>query len=173
MHCPNCGMQSASEQKFCRACGLNLEKVAQTLAEQLPTLSPTLPASGSSAELVERQKKIERWIAGLCATAGAAFILFIIYGIVYKVMMVKGKVFEGALFLFLIVGLVTALLLVMYREHLREQAAKAATPQTPSLPQSETTAKLLEEARVQPFASVTERTTELLAADKRRNTGEV
>jgi hypothetical protein len=170
MHCPNCGTRSAAEQKFCRSCGLNLEKVAQTLAEQLPTLAPT---SAISSELIERRKKIERWIAGLCATGGAAFVLFLVYGIIYKMMIVKGAVFQGAVFLALLVGFVTALLLVIYREHLQEQAAKASASETHALPQSESTAKLLEEAHAPSFASVTERTTELLASEKRRNTGEV
>jgi predicted amidophosphoribosyltransferase len=36
MHCPNCGKKTNTEHKFCRSCGLPLEKVAQILAEQLP-----------------------------------------------------------------------------------------------------------------------------------------
>ncbi len=36
MHCPNCGAESSARQKFCRACGLSLERFAQLLAELLP-----------------------------------------------------------------------------------------------------------------------------------------
>ena len=37
MYCPNCGNQNSADQKFCRSCGLGLQKVVQTLSEQLPT----------------------------------------------------------------------------------------------------------------------------------------
>ena len=37
MYCPNCGNRNSTDQKFCRSCGLGLQKVAQTLSEQLPT----------------------------------------------------------------------------------------------------------------------------------------
>jgi hypothetical protein len=33
MHCPDCGSEAPASQKFCRACGLNLERFAQLLAE--------------------------------------------------------------------------------------------------------------------------------------------
>jgi hypothetical protein len=36
MHCPNCGTEASAGQKFCRACGLSLERFAQLLAELLP-----------------------------------------------------------------------------------------------------------------------------------------
>jgi len=34
MFCPNCGKENFSEQKFCRACGIGLEKVVESLMEQ-------------------------------------------------------------------------------------------------------------------------------------------
>jgi hypothetical protein len=35
MFCPNCGNQAAVDQKICRSCGMNLQKVAPALAEHL------------------------------------------------------------------------------------------------------------------------------------------
>jgi uncharacterized membrane protein YvbJ len=36
MYCPNCGTKTSIDQKFCRSCGLSLEKTALSLSEQLP-----------------------------------------------------------------------------------------------------------------------------------------
>ncbi len=37
MHCPSCGANASRDQRFCRGCGLSLEKVPGLLAEQLQT----------------------------------------------------------------------------------------------------------------------------------------
>lgn len=34
MHCPGCGKQTSMEQKFCRACGMNLEAIAKAMGAQ-------------------------------------------------------------------------------------------------------------------------------------------
>lgn len=34
MYCPDCGKTNSAEQKFCRACGLQLEQVVQSLVAQ-------------------------------------------------------------------------------------------------------------------------------------------
>src|SRR5215475_4912395 len=33
MHCPDCGCETLADQRYCRACGLNLERFADLLAE--------------------------------------------------------------------------------------------------------------------------------------------
>ncbi len=45
MYCPNCAKVNSNVQKFCRACGLNLEKTAEILSEQL-----------TSSEMIRRTK---------------------------------------------------------------------------------------------------------------------
>ena len=52
MYCPNCGNKNAEGQKFCRSCGLGLEKIAQSVSEQLPTVTVK--------NLQERTEKLER-----------------------------------------------------------------------------------------------------------------
>lgn len=34
MFCPNCGNQQTADQKFCRACGLNLELVSEVISDE-------------------------------------------------------------------------------------------------------------------------------------------
>src|SRR6266498_336174 len=52
MHCPNCATKASGEQKFCRSCGMRLEKVQQILSEEI-----------SAAELnVENKiRRFEHW----------------------------------------------------------------------------------------------------------------
>lgn len=158
MFCPHCGKVNAAEQKFCRSCGLSLEKVAQFLAEQLP-------AAEINKHLQDRQRQIERWISILLGSTFAIFVGAVLWGLVYQIIIIKGEVLGGLIFLAIFVGFVTALLLVVYRESLREAATKRQLSQT-TLPLTEHTAKLLPESDLEPIPSVTESTTELLFAEK-------
>jgi hypothetical protein len=159
MFCPQCGKPNSAEQKFCRSCGLSLDKVAQSLAEQLP-------AAEINGHLKVRQRQIERWISILLGSTFTIFVGAVIWALVYKIIIVKGEVFEGIVFLALFVAVVTALLLVVYRESLLEAATKHRLSQ-PGLPLTEPTGKLLAESDLEPIPSVTERTTELLFAEKK------
>jgi uncharacterized membrane protein YvbJ len=53
MYCPSSGNKTSATQKFCRSCGLGLEKIAQSLAEQAPTRL--------DEDLQKRKRRIERW----------------------------------------------------------------------------------------------------------------
>jgi hypothetical protein len=33
MHCPGCGVQASADQKFCRGCGLGLEKFSDLMTD--------------------------------------------------------------------------------------------------------------------------------------------
>ena len=159
MFCPDCGKVNSAEQKFCRSCGLSLEKVAQSLAEQLP-------ATESNKRLQDRQRRIERWLSILLGSMLTIFVVAVLWAVVYKIIIIKGDVFEGLIFLALFVAAVTALLLVVYRESLREASTKRQLSQT-TLPLTEHTAKLLPESDLEPIPNVTEGTTELLFAERK------
>ena len=167
MYCPNCGNKTSVEQKFCRSCGLSLEKIAQSLAEQLPTqLDESLQA---------QKEKIERLGFYALCIFGAGVLSLILYGVVYKLMLIEGKIFDGLMTLAFIALIACGLLAVILFAHANElgkDKSKRQLPQPDELPQGETTSKLQPETHLQPLPSVTERTTELLIAEKDAGTKE-
>jgi len=162
MHCPNCGKHTSSEQKFCRSCGLGLETFARLLGEQLEA-EAIVPSRPEAAALRERQRRVERWLGGAALTLVALLVGLTLFAIVYGVIIRQGQWLQGSVFALLVLAAATALGLVFYNESLKEKLA--ASPAPPPAP-GETTAELLPEARFEPASSVTERTTELLAAER-------
>ena len=51
MHCPNCGTQASSAQRFCRSCGLELHAIQQIVARQLSEAKPTSRPGEQAARL--------------------------------------------------------------------------------------------------------------------------
>ena len=159
MYCPNCGNQNSVDQKFCRSCGLGLQKVVQTLSEQLPT----------KLDLSLQQKKERFEKLGLAALGifGAGLGIPILYEILYTTMWTQGNIVKGlgmlALVLVLACGLMSAILFAKANE-VKETPAKQPLPQELA---NQHTAELLNESVPQtPTFSVTDRTTELLVAGK-------
>lgn len=162
MFCPNCGAKTSIEQKFCRACGLGLEKIALSLNEQLPTRP--------DENLMSQKERLERMGMVLLSVFGVGVLFLLVYGIVYKLMVTQGKILGGlALLGFIIMavcGLLSTVLFAKAKE--AEQAAskrriankEAAVVATP-------TKELLTEGHFEPVPSVTDRTTELLYAEKK------
>src|SRR6185437_2153687 len=74
----NCGNKNADPQNFCRACGLSLEKIAQSLAEQLPTVA--------IKGLQERKDKLERLGVTSLSVFGLAIFGFLLYSIYFKLL---------------------------------------------------------------------------------------
>lgn len=168
MYCPNCGFKSSPDQKFCRSCGLSLEKSAQSLAEQLPTRL--------DESLEERKNRLERLGVGALSVFGLGVLGFILYNVFYKLMITQGKIMAGlGLLAFVVIigcGLLSVILFAKAKE-VEEARAKRPLPQPAELEQSEATKRLLPDADLNPLQSVTEHTTELLFAEKRVNNKEV
>ena len=160
MYCPSCGKSTSVEQKFCRACGLSLEKIAQSLAEQLPSTQ-------LNEDLEDRKRKVERWLTLLLGSAFGVIVVTVLGALIYKIIITKGDFLLGFALLVLFIALMAALILVVYRESLREALAKRQLSQA-ALPQPEPTGKLLTESHFQPVPSVTEPTTELLVERKQQ-----
>ncbi len=86
MHCPNCGAQASSDQKFCRAWGLGLGKVAQILAEELSGRAP----EENLTQFRTRLNKLDRlWHVALAGFL-TSFVGLIIWGIIDAIIIKKG-----------------------------------------------------------------------------------
>ena len=164
MYCPNCGQATSTEQKFCRSCGLSVEKAAQSLVEQLPAVEP-------NTRLRERQRRVERLLYMLGGSAAVIFVVSLFWTIVKEIIIGKGHVLGGLIFLAFILGFIVFAVLMLYRESLLKASSKRHSAKS-TLPQAEHTARLLPESRVEPIPSVTEHTTELLVAEKKSNARE-
>jgi hypothetical protein len=160
MYCPNCGKSTAVEQKFCRSCGLSLEKTAQSLVEQLA-------ANDLDNEIQEKQRIVELWIKIAAGSAISIVTIGVLWGIIYGLIISKGQVLKGLVFLGFILGLITFALLVIYRESLLKKSASRLPGQTSPLQAAENNEKFLPDAPIEPLTSVTEQTTELLKVERR------
>ena len=161
MYCPNCGKPNSAEQRFCRSCGLSLEKVVESLTEQLPAID-------LDRKLQERKRKVDRWLNISGGTAVSIVVASVLWGISYEIIIKKGEVLGGSIFLAFIVGLVLVALLAVYRDSLEKASVKRKSSQT-NLPQAEDTARLLGSSG-EVMSSVTESTTELLTTERERDT---
>ena len=159
MYCPNCGQSTPIEQKFCRSCGLSLEKAAQSLVEQLPAVE-------LNKHLRERQRRVERLLYMLGGSAALIFFVSLFWTVSNEIIIGKGHVLGGLIFLLFSLGFIVFALLMLYRESLLKASSKRFSAH-PSQPPPEHTARLLRESHIEPLPSVTERTTELLVAEKK------
>jgi hypothetical protein len=161
MYCPNCGNQTFSEQNFCRSCGLGLEKIAQSLAEQLPTQI--------DANQQKQKERIEKQGVIALSIFAAGIIGLLLYLVVYKVIFVQGRTLEGLgilAFLALISsGLVSVYLFAKANEVGQKNKTREISGSDEPLP-STRTAKLLAEGYFEPVPTVTEPTTDLLTMEK-------
>jgi hypothetical protein len=161
MYCPNCGKTNSAEQRFCRSCGLSLEKVVQSLSEQLS-------AADLDKNLLEQQRKLQRWITIIAGSTISIVVGGVMWGIIYEIMIVKGEVLVGSAFLAFLIGLVLFALLNIYKESLVKTSGKRRTTQ-PRLTQEGEDAKLLPETYFEPISSATEHTTELLMVEEKES----
>ena len=161
MYCPNCGNKNGDGQNFCRSCGLSLEKIAQSLSEQLPTVAVR--------RLQERKDKLERLGVTSLSIFGLGIFGFLLYNIFVRLLPTNGALIAILAVLAAIVfigsGLASVILFAKAKE-LKEAAAKRQI----ELP-TEPTGKLLE-SREQPSFSVADRTTNLLPVDQKEKAGQ-
>ena len=156
MHCPNCGTPASVDQKFCRSCGLSLPEFSQLLDEKLPTLR---------AELRDQKRKIERLGLGLWIGAGAILYVSLYWAIISEIIIGKGNVLGGILFLLVITAISLGALLTLYSASLKKRSALSRTDQEHAGLKGDTAPELLPSPNPELTMSVTEHTTELLEKD--------
>lgn len=164
MYCPNCGNRNSEGQNFCRSCGLGLEKIAQSLTEQLPTVAVK--------SLRERKERLERLGVTSLSVFGLSIVGFFLYNLFYKLMISQGTLVAVLAVLAATILIGSGLLSVILFAKAKElKEASANRPIDPPI-ESKTnnaTGKLLE-SHEQPVFSIAERTTNLLAEGRARNT---
>jgi hypothetical protein len=137
LHCPTCGTKTSEEQKFCRACGLGLDKVVQILGEQMPRQL--------DESLLARKERLERLGMILLSIFGAGLLGLLLYGVAYKVIFVQGRIFEALVLLALIAvaawGVVAAILFA----EAKEIPAKRLRPSSQESVSNDTARNLLTE----------------------------
>jgi hypothetical protein len=159
MYCPNCGKTNSADQNFCRSCGLQLEKVMQSLVEQLS-------ADELNRTLSEKRRKLDKLIQAIAVSTASILVFSVMGGIIYSVIVNQEGFLVGGIFLALILGLVLFGVLMLYRESMIKASNKRRV-EHPEMPGHDT-AKLLSESQIEPIPSVTDRTTDLLELSKRK-----
>jgi hypothetical protein len=155
MFCPNCGASTSREQKYCRACGLRLEKIADALAEQLP-----LPGT---SDLKERQHRIERLGLTLLGVMAAIIFAFAIgYGVIHEMIIKEGRLVPGIFLLLFFTTAATAISLLVWSRKLAGDRAKGEKARSTAIPGPDTSRSLSSPPAASFVSTVTEGTTEFL-----------
>lgn len=160
MYCPNCAKPGSTDQKFCRSCGFNLERTAESLAEQLSG-DPALGLRGNEKAL----EKFGSVVFTGFGVAVAAGILGLIYIVLTRMVLSGAQPVSGLFLAAFLVFAGLSLAFVFWRESLKNQPS-LTRPVPRNLPDNPVTLRQLGDAAAfEPAQSVTEPTTELLMAD--------
>ena len=158
MYCPDCGAKNTANQRFCRSCGLGLEKITQSLAEQRP--------SQLDGSLRERKEKLERLGVAALSVFGLGIGGFIFYTLLFKLLASQGVLWATLITLAVVIVLGCGFLSVILFAKANElKESPGAKPQKEL--NATNTAELLPEAHPEAIFSVTERTTDLLKIEKK------
>ena len=161
MFCPHCGNKNSTQQKFCRSCGLSLEKTAQSLVEQIP--------AKIDQSLERRKEKLERFGFIALIGVGTVGVGALSYMIIFNMMLAQGKILGGLALLTIIICGLFAAFFFNYANYLKETAVKNRLQPSEKMPEYETPAKLLNDPYLEPIPSVTEGTTELLYVEREKD----
>ena len=149
MDCPNCGIPVPVDQKSCRSCGLRLPEFSQLLEKKIPT----------EEEIQINRRKAERWSLRLWTIAGAILYIALYWTIISEIIITKGHVLGGVLFLLVVTVISIGGLLMLYSLSLKKRSAYSLLDEPR---ETDKATESLTDAPTEVKMSVTERTTELL-----------
>lgn len=160
MFCPHCAAKNDFKQNFCRSCGLKLDAISKTVAEQFPSVE--YAALQKRKELMEKLGIASFSVAALI---GAAFVFSKM--ISYKLILLGPDVLYGSAIIALIVfGLLSVFFFNYPKLFMNfEQLNPRLSPTNESADEpARRTNKLIDDRPFEPIGSVTENTTELLSS---------
>lgn len=165
MYCPNCGANNSTEQRFCRSCGLNLEKTNESLLEQSANLD--IISDKKISKFFETLGKLG--FGGLIG-AGAVGIIIVIITLIQKFVLSgqTDKIVVGLIFVAILILAILGLAYVIFQEYSKGKN-KYANAQMQVQLEGKKTDKLLEENSFEPVLSITENTTDLLLVKNKTN----
>jgi len=159
MFCPNCGKET-NEQKFCRDCGIKVEKIFKVLVEEIQEREKSS---------IEKRNDLFRKLGFISLSLLFGLIFsYIFYLAVYYKFLIFGKEAMGAIGLIVMI-LLGILALVFFnlpnffdRKEVSEQFSNDK-----EIEKARITEKLLSEGNFESVSSVTENSTELLFAENK------
>lgn len=161
MFCPNCAAKNSNEERFCRACGMNLEQVASALSEQVPD---------RNADLERSEQRIERFgdfaFIGLGIVLAAA-VAGIVYTIITKMILSGTQPVAGIILASFVVFAALALTYVVLKEDIKDRKKTARAMPVPVFETDIQTDKLLMDPIDDPSPSVVEDTTARLSVESK------
>ena len=160
MHCPSCGAESNLEQRYCRSCGMDLETVSKLVVEH------SSPEALKLEESLTRKNKQQRMYQSLKWGMISLILGMAVLTIVKTLALDKTFNLVGALLLFMAMGLMAYSVLAPMGERASRSRKLPGSGRTSELSEAETTKALPGAGVPIPAASITERTTQLIATEK-------
>lgn len=158
MHCPNCGIESSLDQKFCRKCGFGLAPVGELMRDGVPPPEDAKLDRARREALIVRQ--MVRWLAWGMIVLGLG-VLMLVIDRSFDV----GKAFKFVCTLVMLAGIGIATYGVI--SAMMKGGAATLKPGEPKQDELRApTTRELEAGAPISIPSVTERTTELIGRER-------
>jgi len=159
MFCPNCGKET-NEQKFCRDCGLEVEKFFNVLVKEIREKEKTN---------VQKREDLFRKLgfASLSLLFGLCF-SFVFYLAVYYKFLIFGREIMGAISLTAMIFLgLLSLVFFNLPKFLDRRTINEEFSKDNEIEEARKTEQLLSEGNFEPISSVTENSTETLFVENK------
>jgi hypothetical protein len=163
IYCPKCATPQSEEQKFCRACGFDLQIVSRVLAREATEVVPEQQESAESGPPKTRRANMEmRGLVALFSALMVGCLIPIALGLFPNWSGLNNfMILMGGIAGFILFG---GILMLVYSDYLpKTEATPPKQPiRLPSFPQSVPTNQLPPADESETVPSITERTTGLL-----------